>query len=98
MDDSGLGTAADALPHIFVRARSATKAEGDEGTGLGLDIAKGVMEAHGGSIAAESPTTEGSGTCITGSIRGVNTGTSLPTRPPSHSLIRFMTPQNGNFP
>jgi two-component system sensor histidine kinase KdpD len=66
--DNGPGIAADVLPHVFdkfVRARGATKAEGGEGTGLGLAIAKGIMEAHGGSIAAESPAASGLGTRIT---------------------------------
>ena len=65
--DNGPGIAADVLPHVFdkfVRARSSTQAEGGEGTGLGLAIAKGVMDAHGGSIIAESPAADGHGTRV----------------------------------
>jgi two-component system sensor histidine kinase KdpD len=57
--DDGPGIAADALPHVFdkfMKARSdASRADGGQGTGLGLAIAKGIMDAHGGSITAESP-------------------------------------------
>jgi len=66
--DDGPGIAADVLPQVFdkfVRARSSTQAEGGEGTGLGLAIAKGIMEAHGGSIAAASPDANGRGTRMT---------------------------------
>ena len=65
--DNGPGIASDVLPHVFdkfVRARSSSQAEGGEGSGLGLAIAKGVMDAHGGSIVAESPAAEGHGTRI----------------------------------
>ncbi len=67
--DDGPGIPPELLPHVFekfVRARSAETgvADGGEGTGLGLAIAKGIMEAHGGAIAAQSPIANGHGTRI----------------------------------
>src|SRR5262249_32086873 len=69
VNDDGPGIAADVLPRVFEKfvrgARSASPgAEGGQGTGLGLAIAKGIMEAHGGSITAESPVANGMGTRI----------------------------------
>ena len=57
----------EALPQIFdkfVKARRRRKPTAGKGTGLGLAIAKGIMEAHGGAIAAESPLADGRGTRI----------------------------------
>ena len=55
--DTGVGIAADALPHVF--ERYFTKG-GGHGTGLGLYIAKGLVEAHGGRIWATSEPDKGS--------------------------------------
>jgi two-component system sensor histidine kinase KdpD len=67
--DDGPGISADMLPHIFekfVHGRDgANLADGGESTGLGLTIAKGIMEAHGGKIAAESPVAKRHGTRLT---------------------------------
>jgi two-component system sensor histidine kinase KdpD len=64
--DDGPGIPASALPQIFDKFVKAdtTQADGGQGTGLGLTIAKGIMEAHGGAIAAESPHSDGRGTRI----------------------------------
>ena len=57
--DSGRGIAADVLPKIF-RPFFTTKGHG---TGLGLSLAKGIIEQHGGSIEVQSRS--GSGTEFT---------------------------------
>lgn len=59
--DSGPGIAPDSLPRVFDRFFTERRDRG--GTGLGLAYAKAVIEAHGGSIRAESP--EGSGAVLT---------------------------------
>jgi signal transduction histidine kinase len=51
--DDGPGIPEDDLPQVFDRFWRAGNAK-QEGTGLGLYIAKGVVSAHGGRIWAES--------------------------------------------
>lgn len=54
--DSGAGISADILPHIFDRFY---KSADSGGMGLGLAIAKNLVEAHGGEISAESQAGQG---------------------------------------
>lgn len=52
--DNGTGIAPEALPFIFNRFYRANTSGKIKGTGLGLAIVKHAVEAHGGSIFAES--------------------------------------------
>ena len=49
VSDKGRGIPPDRIPHLFRK-----RAGPSEGTGLGLAICKGLVEAHGGRIRAES--------------------------------------------
>lgn len=58
VSDTGPGIPAERIPHVFERF---WKRDTDEtkGTGLGLFIAKGIIDAHGGRIWAESQPNRG---------------------------------------
>ena len=60
--DTGPGIASEDLPHIFDRFWQVKKTA-RAGVGLGLAIAKGIIEAHGGGIRVESA--PGRGSCFT---------------------------------
>jgi signal transduction histidine kinase len=63
--DTGAGIASDNLPHIFDRfyRGDVARHQGEGESGLGLAIAKSIIEVHGGVISAES--TLGAGTTFT---------------------------------
>ncbi len=51
--DTGPGISDELVPHVFDRYRQA-KATASKGRGLGLFIAKGIVEAHGGRIGVDT--------------------------------------------
>jgi PAS domain S-box-containing protein len=72
--DTGMGIPADEQARLFTRffRSSAARAAAVPGTGLGLVIARSIIDAHGGTIEVES--TEGEGTTVT---------VTLPRTPPA---------------
>ena len=60
LEDNGKGIPAEDLPRIF---EPFFTTKGNHGTGLGLAVSWGIVEAHGGSLEATSE--PGQGTCFT---------------------------------
>ena len=62
VSDTGPGIAPDDIAHVFDRFYRAdpSRARATGGSGLGLTIARRLVEAHGGTIEAESTVREGS--------------------------------------
>ena len=57
VSDRGRGVPSEQLPHLFrkfPRLEPPDREEGNWGAGLGLAICRGIVEAHGGRIRAES--------------------------------------------
>ena len=79
VEDHGVGITREFLPYVFDRFRQAgsgTKSESvNRGLGLGMSIARDIVERHGGTIAADSA---GEGKGATFTVR-------LPMRNPSEA-------------
>lgn len=62
ISDTGIGILLDAQPHIFERFYKADKARerSNSGSGLGLSIAKKIIDLHNGTIEVESVPDKGS--------------------------------------
>ncbi len=62
VQDNGIGIPAEHLPHLFERfyqVRNSTSSDENRSNGLGLSIARGLVEAQGGSIRIESEAGQG---------------------------------------
>jgi two-component system sensor histidine kinase KdpD len=81
--DAGPGVTPQHLAHLFDKFYRASGAGGPPGSGLGLSIVKGMVEAHGGTISAQS--SPGQGLTIT---------FTLPLAVPTPSPV-VRTPQPG---
>lgn len=64
--DRGMGIDPDDLPHVFERFYRGTQAghRSVEGSGLGLPVARAIVEQHGGTITIESTPGEGTTACV----------------------------------
>jgi signal transduction histidine kinase len=63
VEDTGVGISQEELPLLFSQFKRLKGSEKIEGTGLGLFIVKTIVEAHKGTVWAESP--EGKGATFT---------------------------------
>ena len=56
VEDTGVGISPEHLPYIFDQFYQVerSKRQGNKGSGLGLTIAKKIVESHGGQIGVES--------------------------------------------
>ena len=81
VEDDGPGIPAEALPHVFekfYRVFNGDRAH-THGIGLGLAVARGLVEAHGGTIGVESPPP--------GQPRGTRFTIKLPLRAPAQAEV-----------
>jgi signal transduction histidine kinase len=78
--DTGVGIPNAALPHIFDRFTRVSK-RSRQGSGLGLSIAKGIVEAHGGRIWVESHEGVGSTFSFTLPLMQLAPETQVPAEP-----------------
>ena len=72
VSDTGIGIPDQYLPHIFEQFFRVPNQNAESGAGLGLAIAKEIIEAHGGNISVESR--EGIGTTFSFTVKRADRG------------------------
>jgi PAS domain S-box-containing protein len=83
VSDQGIGIEPGFLPHVFERLRQAEGAGNRSGLGLGLAIARHIVDLHHGDIVAES---EGLG-------KGARFTVTLPILHPGHPVVDDYSPE-----
>jgi signal transduction histidine kinase len=79
--DTGPGMTPESVAHVFDRFWQAAGRAGRLGAGLGLPIARGIVEAHGGKIWVESTVGRGSTFYFTIPTAITENGPPMPSRP-----------------
>lgn len=85
--DTGVGMTADQLARVFERFYRGDEAHSTRGFGLGLPLARAIIERHGGTIVLESTPGEGTTVHITLPLRRALPSTHPPS-PPSTTTPR----------
>ena len=87
--DHGEGIAPSFLPHVFTAFRQADEgiARSKGGLGLGLAIAKGLVEQHGGSIEARSEGVGRGATFVVWLPSGLASSSAVPAAAPSGASV-----------
>jgi two-component system, OmpR family, sensor kinase len=85
VEDTGVGIAADALPHLFERFYrvDSARARASGGSGLGLAIVQAIVQAHHGQVDIQS--TRGVGACVTIQLPRLPTPSTQPAGAQDHS-------------
>ena len=60
VEDTGIGIAPDELPQIWERLYRGDKSRSERGLGLGLSLVRAIVQAHEGTVTAQSRLGEGS--------------------------------------
>jgi len=87
VSDKGKGIPAESLPHLFGKFSRNEAENQSEETGLGLAICKGIVEAHGGRIWAESDG-PGMGTTVSFTVPAVGQPTNVSPAKGTQPLTR----------
>ncbi len=60
VNDTGIGISPEVMPHVFDRFYRGDTSRSTPGSGLGLSLARTIVQAHGGEITVTSLPHEGS--------------------------------------